>query len=1629
MCSCPSINYQQADFSIPATNQSCLDSSAARHKMALNPRKQKKKIVLVQKSRQEESIPSLISEEEKSTARTKEAIQRKSKKGPLSKEQNKSDTCDQKMMDQAANLAVPGNQVHPIVGGKRCRRKPTLEYGLRRDRVPIVLHDASNRSENEFLLRHQPLEKQSLELRSHKGDMAKGIAKASSEGRRVSEPQFLSGDMEFMSSDLPQYHQDEASGGKKKEVNIPVLSLAERLPTTQEQNMLLRAADTKLLKSTSDNAEEKGASGLNAQYKRERAQSVPTSYKEKSHGNVLQLFTVDVPGVTSSSPDGGMSTERLPPESLPQSLEATRVGKDSTNQKSNSEGNSSEEKQIPGQHLQSLWKTKVFSTAENATREFSNFEKKAALGYSSKFMRKPKDDMVSQLDTISEVDSSYEQGVSSLSYQSVGKPGQGISQSKDFHVTHILKDHLIPRPAFEILQDKDIMMESSYVEKYNSAEDMSTSEEDLAVNPVDKTLKKSPEQAVTSTSSKKIPKQDYNVPGKTIPPQYPSQPVKRNIIQQRSPVNKLAHSHSFHSDLEKVAVEWSLIMEQPMAPKAPPKRPRKRMEPKVSTQEITNEREVFPSYISPPIPQAKSITKQGGSASVKSTPVEGSVLMKCSKWPPQPTAKPLVKKELFLGAESTVMERRVSMESLLPKCSSVRPFTQQKMSVASRSASVEGCITADLRPPGHTFQSWLTRPVERQVSMFPENKAVEKGMSMESLPAKIPPKPPKKPKIHTTKMMSLEGAAAEDIVSVDYPKSSSQILPSPAAQKISPRSSVAEEPIFMKPLSARYPPESSGRPNLRSEMIRDTGSTSTPWTCHMEPKPANHTLKARMNRRFKQQISLCPENDEVKGNTAMETRASRRHSRPWLISPFQPVSESLENIIVELDNSMGSPSPRTPSQSGMRSANKPPVSSGTLSPSAQWSSGVESKPLKDPLQAGMDTSFKQLSACLETSATQTSTFMEVRPRRHHSQPPMRPKIKADMSSAWMATSAEWSGPVKPVSPRVLHQPRMSQKSEPQVSQDAETLDRMCRFTKELGFPREYSPSVGKHYGPKVMSSLESLEEFIHGNLAPLKHPSPFSRRSKVKEISSRLQHSMVEDNFVRKTQVHRDPSQSFVKFMAQQIFSEIPSVEEKMGLDPVASKHHSKSLLKQQVFSDWGNAAPERSNSLKKPRMKNQLQSLARREDPQEVYSGPTSVLVKRSMSKRYLPARKISKATGKLDYKPDKSVSINFPEEWRSPDEQLLSPYSFQAWKVSEMWPPTAASSSESGSGEQSKKEDILPPRNVFKPSGNTESWQQVSTSFRSATFEKSGNWFLQKTQPKKVKRRSQSPEDLLKNIMIPSDKPGKFIVVPSQTMHIHSNEDSLPCDNDNHSYFPTNEMDDVESIFGVRLRKTHASGKCQSEKQDPINQLPLQPLGPTLFSPDKEPKTRRNASPKRLDTLDNFEPRPNSAEKEQSKPKSESLVKKQPVCKTPGKPPGQPSDLATPEPDWITMAKQKQRNFPSSLPMKELKVNNTAEDEAETNKPKYKESSSGNEIQLKKILNSSLHKQEAGPLKPAKSVAFEDEYTSTKKETKRSLSLPARLQWPDDPEEESDANEPAWFSLAKKKARAWSHMAEVMY
>nr|AOY33857.1 KIAA1210-like protein [Castor fiber] len=1682
-----------------------------------NPQKKSALQKMSKKQKQEEPGLPLVSEEIKTTTKPKEADQKKPKKdssGPSSQEQSKkAEMYVQKTIGQASNTDTVGSQSYPVSAGsrKRHRRKGTIDYGSKKKGLiqPSQEHSLSTRAE--FLSTnktardppfwYQPLEKQVMdqlvipraetitpqELFSDKGGVEKRNVGIGFEAKKASVPQPLpEAIIESMVSDPPPHHEDKT---KKPEVSASLLPLAERPSTTQEISLSAAAEAQVLVDPSHIQSEEEEASipdFQKVQSKPELAQGVPTICKEKLPGNVFQAFTANALEMADTTADGGASMERLPPRSLSQSFGDPETEEHSPDPKTTSEEeNNSDEQPAPAHSFQPSWKPEVeqnvFPQSESLVRESSSLEQHLAGEYSSQFVRKPEDEEISSdSENASEKESHCEELVPGPSFQALEKHDEGLSESKSLVVSSISETELASRFLSHVLQEsegKEVSTESSsYVEQYNSAEDWSSSQEDLTLRNPHQALRKLRDQEKASL----IPKNtliECSIPAKKMPLSHPSQPIVKPTVQshissgsenisigQSGSVETVPSSYPFQpwaspkfeqqvsADPQKAAVDWGIFMEP-----LPPRKTSKHLRPKVE-QKLTSSPEIptlveVPVEILPPRhhsqPLTKPIIEQEVLAGVESTGIEESTFMEVPKGPSQSLAKARVKKEVPLGKESAAVEGTISVKSLPPKPHSqplMGPFIEQQFSAGPKSDAVEGIKAVDLRPP---------------ICPFPESAAVEGDMSMEPLPSKLLPKSLTKPKVHQNMFSGSEGLAGEMVISVDpvHSKCSSQVLTNPQGQPIS-QCTVVEETTLMKPLTPGCPSQPLVKSKCQPQMPLDSVSTSSQQGSPMEPGPAKHVFQPWANPKFKQQVSAHPESAEAEGSIPKKSASPRRASQPWLLPTLDQVPAGPERAAIQRSISMEPMLPRISSQPSVKPIVKQPDSTESASAFVQKSSSVEPVPSRQPLQPYVNPTLKQVSVGLESSAAQGSISVELRPRRHHSQPPMRSRGKQEVSSDSVSACAEWSGPKGSMPAKYAYQQWVNPKSEQEDSAGAEAAVLKRSGSRDLVLPRHHSQSIMIQKAQKTSSSFEiaTIAGVISGRSLPLKHAFPFSRRSKVKEISSRLENIAAAEDIHKKLQLHRDPTQSFVKFMAQQIFSESPAIEGNINVDPSHPKHHSQSLprpqTEHQVNPDWGTTDSERGTPLNKPPMKQLPQSLGRPEDPQ-VFSQSNNAPVKKSSSKGQVPVKQ------KLECKQEvSSVSDNSPEDWKSEEGQLPLTYPSQALDGSEVQPQSVSACSVNVPGEWSSPEEPSKSGQAF---GSPECHQQVFLGSKSAaaegtTFEKDpGNQSLPKVQApsKKIKKQSQDTEDSIKSTPTSATKPGKLIVGPAWkttiTLESSSKEEVLQNDDgnqDDHSSLPTSEMDDVPNIFGVRLKRIHPPQKYKSEERDDFTQLPSQPLGPTSSTVSTEQQVKRNASQRFLDTLQDVKLTSSSAEKQQIRPKSGEMAKKHPAYKMPGKPPGQQSDEATSEPAWIIMAKQKQMSFPVCVPIKESKIKSTAVLMAETKEPRNgagadtaqktpkKGDSSANENQPRKILTSSIHRQEKMAQmklpKSTKSVAFEDQktqHTSTmEKEPKRSLSLPARLHWPVKSGEQADLNEPVWFSLAKKKAKAWSHIAEIM-
>uniref|UniRef100_A0A8D2D5A5 DUF4592 domain-containing protein n=1 Tax=Sciurus vulgaris TaxID=55149 RepID=A0A8D2D5A5_SCIVU len=1487
-CTSPNITQQPVGFSIPATTQGCLDSSAARHKMALNPRKQKKKKSLQAsvKPKQEETKFPLISEGERNTNNPKEIDQKKLNKdgaGPFNQEQShKTGIYDHKIAEKAPNADATRNMNYPMLAayGRRRRRKVsnvsgTNEYGSRgrcflqscqmHGLVDRYDYSSMDKTAGDCPFRHLALEKQAMEqlttpqaettisqeLLSDKGDMGKKNFGLEVRAKKASAPQPIPKDMvESMVSGPPLYNENGACGAKKPEGRASLSPIVGRLSKTQEEDILSVAAEAQVLRDPSyvqSGEEEASSHGLqNAQSKMELAQSVPTICKEKSPGNVLHGFTVIIPGMAGTVAEGSLSTERLSPRSLSQSLEKPEDEEVSSDSNSASEEGSDAEKQLaPEQSFQSSQRPEgeqeVFPQSKSFIVEMSGLEQQRAPEYSHQFLGRPKAKEVS-----SDSESSTEEGrgaeeLAAIRFsRSLRKLERVFSESKRFAATSMSEERL----ALQESEDIEASTESnSYAEKCNSADDWSSLEEDVSLRHSDQ-APRHPSQT-TTVQQQVFPSSvsisaGYSGSVEPLPPSCPFQPWLSPKFRRQGSIGP-----------EKTAVEWGIFRE-PLPPRMTSKRlKRSIVEQKLSPySEITTREEVVSMELLPP------------------------------RCPSQPSVRPK-EKQVPLDAESATVVGEVSMEPLPLKLHSQplrRPLVQPQVAAGPRSIAVEGSISVDLRPPINPFQPWLNPPVGQQTSSFPESKAVEG-------PPKLLSKPLINPKVQQNMFSGSEGVTSMEPL---YPKYSPQPITNPHIQQIFSEGTAVEKGIFMdlppgKPLV---------RPHFHPQLTLDSMNISSQWNNPEDPVPAR------------------PKSTEAEGSISAESVPPRHPLQSWLFSAFKPASAGPESSATQWGIPTVPPIPRMPPLPTMRPVMKQPISTGLASASAQWSGSVEPMPPRNPFPPWVSSKFEQqVSEDPENSAAEGNISVELRPPGYHLQIQKRPTVKQEISSGSVSTSTER---ICPMPPRYTYQPWGNPQTEQQDSTDPENVAIEGGSSRDVPLPKPHSRSVMKHV--------------VQKGVLPPEYPTQFSVRSKVQEMSSRLENPSAEEYFPKKSLLP-SPSQSFVKFMAQQIFS-----ESAIYADPVSLHHSSRSLLRpkveRQVSSDWENADPEGGISLKKLPMKHTLQSVGRPEDPQEGLSYSENAPGKWSSSKGQVPTRQFSQVLGKFEYHQEvSSVSDDSPEEWRSSEEQMPPRHPSQTLDGSEQ-PPTLSSSG-NVPVEWNSPAEPLPPCNPFQNNP--------------------GSWSLPKcpASPKKTKKHSPVSEDFVKSIPVSANKPGKLTVTPAGKTPIsgatHIKEEVLKSgtgNNNGHSIIPTNEAE-VESLFGVRLRRIPSPQKLKNEKRDNLTQLSSPPLGQVVVSVGKEQRMRRSNPQVKSENMKRF-------------------------------------------------------------------------------------------ISCYKHISTSLGILTACVLFAVVPVAFEDQkmlrMPATDKETKRSSSLPAGLEQSFEPVNPMEPVEPVWFSMAKKKAKAWSQIAEIM-
>ncbi|NXK02449.1 K1210 protein, partial [Herpetotheres cachinnans] len=216
--------------------------------------------------------------------------------------------------------------------------------------------------------------------------------------------------------------------------------------------------------------------------------------------------------------------------------------------------------------------------------------------------------------------------------------------------------------------------------------------------------------------------------------------------------------------------------------------------------------------------------------------------------------------------------------------------------------------------------------------------------------------------------------------------------------------------------------------------------------------------------------------------------------------------------------------------------------------------------------------------------------------------------------------------------------------------------------------------------------------------------------------------------------------------------------------------------------------------------------------------------------------------------------------------------------------------------------------------------------------------------------------------------------------------------------------EAQNVENPFGVRLRRTSSLLKYQGESRAESPKL-IPSAVPTAASAsvkEDQKSVGTGKPPLGLPVSTKlFVKNPDLLEDKNSpKTRSEEVAKKQNVS-----PPH--LETASSEPAWVSMAKLKQKGFQDHPLAKEHKAEDKALTKADQEEVEY-------QVILHGLMDILFLAGKVGPIAQEGSVI-----PAVEKEARHSSNLPMTSCSP---------AEPPWLSLAKKKAKAWSEMPQIV-
>ncbi|MEJ1276828.1 putative gene 14569 [Cricetulus griseus] len=1617
-----SSTQQLSGFSMPATSQGCLDSSAAKHKIAVNPRKQKRKkaISLSARTKQEEQH-AVTETKEKATIKPKQADvkEKKDSTGPPSQEQsNKTETQDKKTRDQtlstdaASSTGHSTSESHP----RRRRRRVKNEWGIIEKSLvkSTQEHDWGSKAESspseelagrEHSFLKLYLEKQGTEqittaegttpreMPSDKRNVKGKMADRDVEAQRTPAPR-PTDVAESRVSGPPPSHEERSSEIKKKKDKAALLSQTRGSSTSQEEAPVSRTVEAQehkpLCQVRGEGKETPKVDSQKLQPQMELSLERTTYHKERNLRGSLRAFSASVSSATTAD-DASMHMSPLPLRRWP------NAGTISSDSKSTSEYESSSEVQPSLAHsFQHAWNPQddddVFLKSENVDAEGNKTEQSLA-----KARELPLD-----TNSSSEGQESCEEMTSAQSSQSF-EVYEECLESGSFIIDSVSGEQLASRrhsETFQESEEKEVSTESSsYFDKYQSSEYLTSSEEELPPERSKQAQGQCRDQQEVSPVSRSVPK-ELSVSDKTVHSLYTSPLIVSPITQQQSPISvaqirpvqPLPPSHTVRSwgspqsehqvfaDPEGIAADWDIFI-QPPSPRKALKHPvGYSVEQNVPSSDISMgevvsmEAMLLRQHSQPPI---RPVLEQHTCAGPEIAVFEECTATQPGRYPSQSSMRRSMKKEIPLGAESAAFEGShfleplppVSMEPLPPQHHSQTP---SKPFIQHQASAFERGVCVDPRLMGHPFQAW------KQSFSTLESTAFEGNPSMEHVPPTLP-QSIQQP--YQNAPLESEAVAAK-IISMGplHTQFSAQSLLNPQSQLFSESTSVQGAT-----LAELLPSQPSVKTKFQPQMTRELPSTSTQWGSPVEHMSGQQIFQTQNSPKFKE-VLTGSDSPETQGSISTQPGSPRCPPQPWLTPTFEQMSVTSGNVPASWAIPVYAPAPRMPSQPSMGSVDQHPVSTGSMNTSVQQIISMEPMSARHPLQPWPPSPFEQVSASPDRAATPAwgipleppaprmlsqplmgtvvqqpvsteldsisvpqSCTVELMPSRfpfqprvdpesygaeegvsvimrsvrHHSQPPISTGFKEDISLDSMRVPGEWGIPIEPLPSKYAPQQWLGPEFEQQTS-SLEGVAQEGGISKEAWLSRNPSQTVIKPQVQKTPSSFEgtSMEGGIPWKPLPAKAPIQFLTRSKVQEMSSHPE-SAVTPGSTKKAWDSRASSQSLVKFMAEQIFSESSVGETDIYAKPTfrTRSRPSRSLLKpkleeQAFLYNWDDEPKE--DTLKNLLMRQSSQSPRRPEEPQEGLSYSEGTPVKWSSA-----AMDVSQSLGKLEYRQKVSASASFPEEWKRSEGQLSFTQPSQAFDVSETL------STESANVEWSHPEEHQPPGQPFLI---TDYQQQVYLSSVNAAAggivspKNTGSWSMPKCpdSPKKTMKYPQGYEDFIKSTSTSVTKPSKHTTVPALKAFVSpgacSTEEGPQSREGGESPSSTSKAE-VENVFGVRLRRI--SQKSGLENPDPF--MPVLPAS-------KE--SMNKGAPQGISGgLEKLSQTVSYAEKQGNRSKYEGTFKKPAIYRPPEKIGSWKADC-TAEPAWINVAKQRQKGFVSQFPKK---TKTRTEIKAEMKEPRY--------------------------------------------------------------------------------------------